>query len=52
MNRGVGSEPVKRKPAKKKKCDLKLPKLSGIKFEEGLRALLNTPPPQSSKKGN
>lgn len=50
MNRGEESESVKRKsPKKKKRADLKLPNLSGVKFEDTLRALLNTPPPRSKK---
>ena len=51
MCRGVERESVSKKRAKpKKKQDVMMPNLSGIKFEDALKALLQTPAPKKSNK--
>jgi len=40
----------KRSKVKKKLSKVMMPNLSGIKFEDAVRALLHTPPPKKLKK--
>ncbi|HVU07747.1 MAG TPA: hypothetical protein VHG89_04300 [Verrucomicrobiae bacterium] len=40
----------KRKKSKRKLRDIMLPNLSGIKFEDAVKKLLQTPPPKDGKK--
>jgi hypothetical protein len=48
--RGAERESVaKRSKPKKKLSKVMMPNLSGIKFEDALRALLHTPPPKKKK---
>jgi hypothetical protein len=39
----------KRSTAKKKLSKVMMPNLSGVKFEDAVRALLQTPPPKKKK---
>jgi hypothetical protein len=39
----------KRSKVKKKLSKVMMPNLSGVKFEDALRALLHTPPPDTKK---
>jgi hypothetical protein len=51
MFRGVERESVSKKRTKpKKKQDVMMPNLSGLKFEDVVKAMLNTPPPKNEKK--
>ena len=53
MFRGAEREPVaklKRAKLKKKLAETMLPNLSGIKFEDAIKAFAKTPPPKKQKK--
>jgi hypothetical protein len=47
--REIVAEPKRAKHRKRPAKEM-LPNLSGVKFEDALRALLHTPPPRDSKK--
>jgi hypothetical protein len=48
VERNYVSKPKKQKPAKE---PVMMPNLSGVKFEDALKALLKTPTPPDRKKG-
>jgi hypothetical protein len=49
--RGAERESVLKRPKQKKKLSkVMMPNLSGVKFEDALRALLHTPPPKKKSK--
>jgi hypothetical protein len=48
--RGAERESVPKRSKQKKKLEkVMLPNLSGVKFEDAVRALLQTPPPKKKK---